>query len=336
MSVNQFPTPSSSDRFWAALRVFFRGLLRLVLVLLVGVLVGGVIYFGFAYVYPRYIFPVQQHTDQIQVLQTSQAENKQQMTDRLAQFQDRIVELEKQRALDAESISELKSQITSTNQTLQDQSIMLKQLDTLDQELVDLSSRIDLTQQGMADLKKDIQSTDSPVAQLKQEIQILKVMQLLTRSKLLLAQNNLGLAQQDIGAALEVLKPVQMAASVDKKTLYDQVAARLTSVQQNLPEYPVVAADDLEIAWQILLTSDSGTDVYALTPALPALSGETISPTPTQTPCSGVGCPTVAPPGPTPGPSATPTSYFSPTPIGTTDLTATPAARSVNTSTPTP
>jgi hypothetical protein len=138
-------------------------------------------------------------------------------------------------------------------------------------------------------------------ASLEVQIQILKVMQILSRGRLHLAQSNYGIARQDIETSREILLALQ-AQYADLEVL-DGVVDRLTMTSQGLPESPLQARNDLETAWQILLEElpldvapvDIELDQDALdreeitrtpTPSLtsPAVLDNTITETPAQNP----------------------------------------------------
>jgi hypothetical protein len=61
------------------------------------------------------------------------------------------------------------------------------------------------------------------------------------------------LAREDVKSARELLGTLQ--AETDDKS-FDQAIERLDMALGNLPAFPVVAAGDLEIAWQILVSGE--------------------------------------------------------------------------------
>jgi hypothetical protein len=93
----------------------------------------------------------------------------------------------------------------------------------------------------------------TPLENIRNELKMVKAMELLTRSRLLLVANNLGLAQQDLQSASELLNGLQVSLPADQRGDLAEIIARLDKASSNLPERPLLASDDLEIAWQLLL-----------------------------------------------------------------------------------
>ena len=89
-------------------------------------------------------------------------------------------------------------------------------------------------------------------AELATQVTMLRSMELLSRARLFLYQANYGLAEQDVAAA-RALIPTDTAVG-------EEVALRLDRVIESLPDRPVTAADDLDIAWQLLLSPTETTD----------------------------------------------------------------------------
>jgi hypothetical protein len=91
-------------------------------------------------------------------------------------------------------------------------------------------------------------------------------------------QSNFGLARQDIQIARDLLANVQKDAPKALASDLNEVVRRLDLVLSDLPNFPVAASDDLNIAWQILLSGVPQTSP-TVGPTLPA----TVSPTPAAT-----------------------------------------------------
>jgi hypothetical protein len=98
-------------------------------------------------------------------------------------------------------------------------------------------------------------------------------MELLSRARLFLYQSNFGLARSDIQAARNVLAGMQPTAPESKQTDLTEALFRLDLAIKNLPEFPVAASDDLDIAWQILMDGYPVMSTATLT-ALPTASPE--------------------------------------------------------------
>jgi septal ring factor EnvC (AmiA/AmiB activator) len=227
-------------------------------------LIGLALYFGIPAAYSRFIQPVQENTIRLEGMQTSQAQTDRQYNQDIASAQSRLETLEAQNSADSKTMATMQARLNSVESRTGDAEDLIKastdRLDTLDGSIRDISAQMSVitgtlsedrtTIQGLAD---KVQAGDPAVKSLYQELQVLKGMELITRSRLFLGQNNLGLARQDIQAALDILNRLQTQVPVYQVEAVSAVAERLTMALGNLPASPVLAADDLEIAWQQLV-----------------------------------------------------------------------------------
>ncbi|MBL8101021.1 MAG: helix-hairpin-helix domain-containing protein [Anaerolineales bacterium] len=130
--------------------------------------------------------------------------------------------------------------------------------------------------QGMqAELDTQLQkNNDKILLDLKHEVMMTRALDILARARLYLAQSNFGLAKIDVQSARDLLAELQAETNDDLLLL---VLSRLDLTLGNLPDFPVVAAGDLEIAWQILMSGEAPAKAtFTPTPA----TLETSTPTP--------------------------------------------------------
>jgi len=242
------------------------------LLLILGI-IGVGLYFALPLLYQRYIVPVEQNTAEVTQLQSRQEQTEQELAD----LQTRLETMETGQSQDAQALTEL------------------------DQRVGELETEITARTQSLASLEQ-IQSelqaqNEAASAELQRQINLLKAMELLSRARLFMYQSNFGLARQDVQIARDVLATVQPDAPESLADDLDEVIRRLDLTLFNLPDFPVAASDDLDIAWQVLLSG--------LPQAAPSLDG------------SGTPAPAVTP-------SSTPIATFTPTPQGTVQPSATP------------
>lgn len=232
---------------------FFRGLVRLILVLLVGLFLGAVLYYlGSVYMYWQAVQPVQSSTSKLTVLETSIAAGQKASEDRLSQFNQRLTELEKQQTLDSEVLAELQSAMNALNDVVDGHTATLERLDELADGMDKLADQTEKNQEGLAGLQQTLISEDTPLANLGRELQILKAMELISRSRLYLIQNNPGLARQDVEAARQILSDIAENAPQEQSQMVSLWLQRLDLALGNLDGAAVIAANDLEIAWSML------------------------------------------------------------------------------------
>ncbi|MBN8657707.1 MAG: helix-hairpin-helix domain-containing protein [Anaerolineae bacterium] len=125
------------------------------------------------------------------------------------------------------------------------------------------------------------ENNDAVLLELKHEVMFARALDVLARGRLYLAQSNFGLAKLDVQTARDLLAELQ--AEKDDDVLAKAIE-RLDLSLGNLPDFPVIASGDLEIAWQILISGNApaATATFTPTPA-PIETATSITPTVEQT-----------------------------------------------------
>jgi TolA-binding protein len=317
---------SFGDRMAIAFLAFVRALITLLaIILVVGLIAAAVIYGGPA-LYRQYVTPIQNNVAQLQNAQAQQEQTNQQFSQRLDSLQSRVTDLESQRDANKQAMDELKVQITNVVNTQQTEQQAFQSTRTAaNTELDNLNSRLADLQKQSADLQQKLANTDDnlsylatvvqsknlPVAVLQRDLQLVKTMELLTRARISLIANNLGAAQSDIQAAHDQLVALEDLVPDYQAGALQSIISRLELALGNLPDSPVLASDDLEIAWQLLQKGLPGETTTTPTPASQlAEPGGSATPSPTPTASQG------------PVITRTPT----PTPFTTPSATATPSS----------
>jgi hypothetical protein len=166
----------------------------------------------------------------------------------------------------------------------------------LDKRLGEVETEIEARTQSLSALEK-IQSelqaqNEETSAELDRQINLIKSMELLSRARLFMYQSNFGLARQDVQIADNLLVEIRPDAPESLAADLDAVIHRLELTLSNLPNFPVAASDDLDIAWQILLsgmpqeapTSAGATPALVTTPSATPGVNTTSTPQPTISP----------------------------------------------------
>ncbi len=242
------PAAKSGPTLGQRVKRFFVILLRTLLTLMIAAVIGTALYFGVPYIYEKYILPVQENTEQLAALQTRQAQSEL----AIAGLQARLDAMETAQAtanLDGR-VSTLEEQIAAHTQRLAVLEAMQSALQT----------RADVTN-----------------VELARQVKLLKSMELLSRARMFLYQSNFGMARQDIQMARALLIEVQPDAPASLADDLTEILYRLDLTLSNLPNFPVAARDDLDIAWQVLLAGLPPEEATA-TPAPGA--GAMVTPTP--------------------------------------------------------
>ena len=233
-----------------------RVIARMLLTAVVGIALGIGVYFGVPALYRQYIEPVRINSERIEDLDQTvshlQADQSQWAEDANA----RLAAMEGQLATQAETLATLQADLERVQTELTRQGRQVTGLADLSGQVDELRASLEAVQAEVAAL----QGNDAPTQRLARQIQLLRAMELLTRARIWLTQNNVGLAGDDVRLAREILAALAEMAPADEADL-EPIVARLDLALTDLRSSPVVAADDIEIAWQLL--------VDAMAPSLP-------------------------------------------------------------------
>ena len=260
VEVNPPPRPApAGPTFGQQLGRFFRFIVRVVLAVIVLSLFVVALYFGLPLLNERYVVPVEQNTSNLAQVQSWQEQTEQELSDLQARLET-IENVQNQRDRSLTELDERLSEIES------DVAARTESLAALEQMQSELEAQ-----------------TEAASAELERQISLLKSMELLSRARLFMYQSNFGLARQDVQISRDLLATVQPNAPAALAADLEAVVLRLDMTLVNLPDFPVAASDDLDIAWQILLSGlpeATPTVTASLTPSAGAV---TLTPSPTGT-----------------------------------------------------
>jgi hypothetical protein len=251
MTIEEYPQPEHKS----AVSIFFSKLLRLIfrifLVVLTGTVLGAAIYFGVRSFYRQAVLlPAQSNLTKLDDLTQRQAQAEKQTAKEIGDLQARISLLEKIRKQDAEQISSLQAEVTSLSGELEKNQAVLAQIDSVQGTLKKLEEQASESDKTIASF---LSSSGGPVSELKREIQLLRVMELLNRCRLYLSQNNYGLAAQDAGVVRQILMDMKSSSPVESQAVLAIWIERLDLALSNLTVAPVLAGEDLEMVWRMVL-----------------------------------------------------------------------------------
>ena len=256
-------------------------ILRLIFLLAVIAIIGAVIYFGVPYIHERVILPIETNTARLEDIENKQLSETEKLDDQVSNMQNSMNELENRQTENAQSLAEMQGQVDSFESAIDAHSETLKSLDaieaTLDTLLETVEKHEDLLFGG-----------DSALETLERQVSLSRSIELLSRAQLHLSQSNFGLAKQDIENAIDLLLALETEMPKERAEALEPVLENLNLALDNLPEFPVIAVDSLNIAWQLLVndlpelpdllpvTETPEADIETPTPE--------IEPTPTESP----------------------------------------------------
>lgn len=254
------PGPSFGSRLGKAFLWFFRALVRLILIVLVIGGIGAAIYYGVPYLQRTFVAPLEQNSARVAELESEVAS----LQGQLDEIKGQLTELNSRLDGANDQIQDTAARIEAIEQSVEAHTASLKQLEEMD---VTLETKI-------------AETNDQTLLALQNEVTLTRALDLLARARLYLAQSNFGLAKADVQSARDLLAELQTAAPNEARA---QAFGRLDLALGNLPEFPVVASGDLEIAWQILMTGEA-LPTPTPEPASTSLPGTTPTPAPGVTP----------------------------------------------------
>lgn len=312
---NPQPPLSAGERFSIAVGAFFRAVLRLIIVILAGVILAGLLYMGFVLIYQQAILPARENAARLNLLETQQAGQMDSLSQRMEKLQQQVTELGNQMIVLQDEFAALKRDQEMVQSTQQAYPLQLKRLDDLEKKLAEVR-KIGQDALQLAQENQETIASGELLTELEYQLTVLKSALLIQRARVYLSQANLGLARDEIRAARLLLTELQQTAGEEKKAELAAWIGRLDSALVNLPDRPVMAASDLQVAENLILLPP----ILEETPLAPLAIEETTETTATEVL-------TVTP---------TPTGTLAVTPTSTQTTSPTPAATLNPTPSPTP
>lgn len=278
---------SNSNPSNKSLTTFFKNLTRILVTILAAIFLGLLLYIGYMLLLEKSIIPTRENTNRIDLVEKGQETSSQQ----IAAMDERVTTLEANQSQSNESSALLKTQLEDLQVQLSTQAAAVEELNQIGAVLQTQQGVMQSTMEDQHDL---LFGTNSPIKELRQDTQVLKVAGLLNRSRLYMLQNNYGTARQQVELARSLLVELQESSTISQQGVITSWIGRLDSALSYLPDQPVFAADDLEIAWQMVLqglpqagSTAQGTSLAGIsTPMITSTPtpGKSLSSTPTATP----------------------------------------------------
>ncbi|MBI5934619.1 MAG: helix-hairpin-helix domain-containing protein [Chloroflexi bacterium] len=245
------PRPSFWSRVSAVLLSIFRGLIRLVALLIILGAIAALAIYGLPILRDYLLAPVEQNSAEIAELRSE-----------LNTLQTQVIDLQAQ-------LAETQGRVETVEQSIEAYGASITKLEEM-----------------QSTLETTVAAGDEKLAaDLKREILLTRAIQYLSRARLYLSQSNFGLARDDIRAARALLAEVQTNEPDFKTEALTQTILRLDLAIANLPAFPVVAVGDVDIALQLLMSDlPDGLTFPTATPSPTLAPTETPTPEETVTP----------------------------------------------------
>ncbi len=230
-----------------------RSVFRVVLVSVIGIALGVGIYFGTRGLYRNYVEPMQASLRRIAEIEEALAQDKVLARKQAEQTGERLAEIDGRLAEQSEALAILVVEIDSVQNELEDQDNRIDRLRTMVNRIETLSSDLKATADQVEGLETALSEIELPAQRISKQLRMIQAMTLLCKAHLWLAEDNLGLAAEEIMAARDILTFIPESDSVEEDALMDQIIDRLSLALADVRTIPIVAADELEIAWKLML-----------------------------------------------------------------------------------
>ena len=230
-----------------------RFLLRFLIVVLLGGVLGVAIYFGVPTLYRSAIEPIQVNTQRIAELEEALNQVQTTSSRQVEQVGERLVEIEGRLAEQGETLAAMEAELKVVQTSLEDQRNRVSQLRIFVDKVEDLTSDMDEMVTRVEALESNLTAVELPAASIGRQLQLIRAMTLLTKARLWLVQDNLGLAAEEIETARNLLDEVIGAEQDGEDEVLEQIVEKLDLALIDIRTTPIVAADELEIAWKLLV-----------------------------------------------------------------------------------
>jgi len=228
-----------------------RIVLRFLVVIIVGVALGIGAYYGVPALYRDFIEPIQTNSERIAALEESDARVQVDFREKNSELLSDLAQVEGEVAQLHEDLSELAAAKEGLTSRVEDLAKALEDHQKWSARIDDLEGRNRTLEARFSTLEESLDGEDVPYDRLEVQIQLLRAMELVTRARFWMIQGNLGKASDDLTIAKGVLETLE-ADTVEDESLF-LIIDRLDQVLLEISLTPILAADDLEIVWQLLL-----------------------------------------------------------------------------------
>lgn len=224
--------------------------IRLLLVVLVGAAIGVGAYYGIPALYRDFIQPIQTNTQRVAALEEDLASMRVEIRDRQSTLSTDIANVEGVVALQREDLAALSAQSEGLETRMDQMQTELDGIQSLSESFQEVEGDLDRLSERLDAIEITIEEEDPPIEQIQRQIQLLRVMELVTRARMWIIQDNFGKAMDDLTYAKEALETLDATSDDDSLT---PIIERLDQTLFEISLSPVIAADDLEIVWQLLI-----------------------------------------------------------------------------------
>jgi chromosome segregation ATPase len=153
-------------------------------------------------------------------------------------------------AAQREDLAALSTKGEGLETRLDEVQIQVDEMQTLSENIQKIEGDLENLSERLTELETVIEEENPPIEQIQRQVQLLRIMELVTRARMWIIQDNLGEAGDDLEVAKEALE--SLVVTQEGESL-QPIIERLDQILFEMSLSPVIAADDLEIVWQLLI-----------------------------------------------------------------------------------
>jgi chromosome segregation ATPase len=236
-----------------------RFLLRFLFVVVFGIVLGTALYVGVPALYRSTIEPMRANTQRIQELQETLSTGLSTNERQVEQLGERLVEVEGRLAEQGETTAALQVKLDGFGEVQEEQASTISKLKLMSAQLEAIADDLDETMDRVELLEVALSEVEFPADQFGRQLSMITAMTMITKARLWLIQDDLGQAAEEISAAKELLAASMMnlTSSGVVDDVLVEIIERLDLALEDVRTTPIVAADELEIAWKLLVEATS-------------------------------------------------------------------------------
>lgn len=233
-----------------------RWIFRMLAAVLLGAALGAGVFYGARKFYRDAIEPLQTLDQRMITLETGLSDLNSELRESERTRAEEISELKAKVADQAEELAVLSAQVSQMEFLVEGQDTAIAELQELRGDVEGVQQDLTETNERLAAMGDLIQAGELPVERVEETLQLVRVMSLLTRTRLWMEQDNYGLASEDLASALDIMQVLVP----DPGTILDERDERLAEIADRIGRAleatrtnPTVAEEESEIAWKLLV-----------------------------------------------------------------------------------
>jgi chromosome segregation ATPase len=236
-----------------------RWVFRMLATILLGIALGAAIYYGASSFYRDAIEPLQTIDQRVREMEANVSDLNETVREQRSSTAEEIDELQGKISVQVEELASISAQLARLELQLEDQASTLDEIEELENDLALVEQNLEQAKERLQTLEDLVEAGELPAERVQETLQLTRVMNLMTRARLWIEQDNFGLADQDIQVALEIMEPLAVEADPDSAigSRLQEISDRLAAAADTVRSEPGLAEEELEIIWKLLIEASA-------------------------------------------------------------------------------